>query len=69
MTVVTVSLSEEQARALHERAQRLRIPPEALLQALVDDWLSRPDEEFLRAMEHVLRKNEELYRRLAAGAG
>ena len=68
MTVVTIPLTEEQFAKLQEKAHRLRVPPETLLAATVEDLLSRPDEEFLQAMEYVLQKNGELYRRLAAGA-
>jgi len=68
MIVVTVSLSEEQLKKLHEKAQRLRVTPEALLVATLEDLLARPDEDFRRAMEYVVRKNADLYRRLAVGA-
>ncbi len=68
MAVVTIPLTEEQLAKLREKARRLQVPPETLLAASVEDLLSRPDEEFLRAMGYVLRKNSELYRRLAAGA-
>ncbi len=68
MAVVTIPLTEEQLAKLREKARRLQVPPETLLAASVEDLLSRPDEEFLRAMGYVLQKNSELYRRLAAGA-
>ena len=67
MTVVTIPLTEEQFAKLREKAQRLQVPPEVLLVATVEDLISRPDEEFRQAMGYVLRKNSELYRRLAAG--
>ncbi len=68
MAVVTIPLTEEQLAKLREKARRLQVPPETLLAASVEDLLSRPDEEFLRAMGYVLQKNSELYRRLAAGS-
>ena len=68
MTVVNIPLTEEQLAKLREKARRLQVPPEALLVATLEDLLSRPNEEFQRAMEYVLEKNAELYRRLAAGA-
>jgi len=68
MSVVTIPLSEEQLRKLQEKARRLRVPPEVLLMATVEDLLARPEEDFRRAMEYVVRKNAELYRRLAIGA-
>jgi hypothetical protein len=40
------------------------VRPEDLARAGVADLLRRPDEDFQRAAEHVLRKNERLYERL-----
>jgi len=68
MSVVTIPLSEEQLRKLHEKARRLRVTPEVLLMATLEDLLARPEEDFRRAVEYVVRKNAELYRRLATGA-
>ncbi len=68
MSVVTISVSEEQLKRLREEARRLRVTPEALLLATLEDLLAQPEEDFRQAMEYVVRKNAELYRRLAAGA-
>jgi hypothetical protein len=65
MTSVTIPLTEQQLSHLREKAQRLRTTPEALLAATVEDLLNRPDEEFQQAVAYVLRKNADLYRRLA----
>ena len=62
---ITVELSEEQAERLRGIAERLGVRPEELARAGVTDLLRQPEEDFLMAAEHVLRKNEELYRRLA----
>lgn len=65
MTTVAVSLSDERLQKLRELAREASLPPEELLRAAVEEWLSRPKEDFTRAAEYVLRKNAELYRRLA----
>lgn len=62
---LSVELSEEQAQRLRNAAERLGVRPEDLARAGVADLLRQPEEDFQRAAEHVLRKNEELYRRLA----
>ena len=62
---ISVDLSEDQAERLRKAAERLGVRPEDLARAGVTDLLRQPDEDFERAAEHVLRKNEELYRRLA----
>ncbi len=68
MNVVTISLTETQWKKLQEKAQRLRVAPEVLLRATLEDLLTRPEEDFRRTVEYVVQKNTELYRRLAAGA-
>lgn len=65
MTTFTIALSDDRARRLEELARKAGVAPEDLLRAGVEEWLSRPREDFARAAEHVLTKNAELYRRLA----
>jgi hypothetical protein len=62
---LTIDLSSAQAERLCQEAERLGLAPEELARAAVADLLATPDDEFKRAAERVLRKNEELYRRLA----
>jgi len=68
MGVVTIPLSEEHLEKLKEKARSLQVTPEELLLASLEDLLSHSDEVFRQAMKHVLQKNKELYRRLAAGS-
>lgn len=65
MATITISLPEDRATRLRDFADRLRVTPEELVRVSVDDLLSRPDDAFEQAVERVLRKNAELYRRLA----
>lgn len=62
---ISIELSEEQAERLRSAAERLGVRPEDLARASVADLLRQPEEDFQKAAEHVLRKNEELYRCLA----
>ena len=55
---LTINLSPTQA-------ERLGLAPEELARAAIADLLATPTEEFKRPADRVLRKNEELYRRLA----
>jgi len=50
---------------LRDEAARLGVEPEELARATLADLLQKEDEDFQKAAAHVLRKNEELYRRLA----
>ena len=62
---LTIELAPAQAERLRQEAARLGLAPEDLARAAITDLLATPDEEFTRAADRVLRKNEELYRRLA----
>ncbi len=62
---ILVELSEEDAERLRSVAERLGVRPEELARAGLVDLLRQPEEDFQRAAEHVLRKNQDLYRRLA----
>ena len=62
---LAVELSETESARLRETAARLGVDPTDLARAAISDLLSTPDEEFRAAADHVLRKHEELYRRLA----
>jgi len=65
MTAITIPLSEDRLRRLYELAARAGVSPEDLARAGLEEWLAGPREDFQKAAKYVLRKNAELYRRLA----
>jgi hypothetical protein len=62
---LTVDLSPAQVERLRHEAERLGVAPEDLARAVIAELLAAPADDFQAAAERVLRKNEELYRRLA----
>ena len=62
---VVFELPAAQAEKLRREAERLGISPSDLARAALTDLLADRDEDFQAAAERVLRKNAELYRRLA----
>jgi hypothetical protein len=62
---VTFDLPPAQGEKLQQAAERLGLTPGDLARAALADLLAATDEDFRIAAERVLRKNEELYRRLA----
>lgn len=64
MSSLTFQLPEEKADRLATAAKELGVPIEDLLRRITDDFLNR-NESFEAAAKYVLRKNAELYRRLA----
>ena len=65
MHTITITLSDDRLAKLQEIAARLHIAPEELARAGVEDLLTHPAEACQRAIDYVLKKNAELYRRLA----
>ncbi len=65
MNSITIELNEEQLVKLQSIAERIGVSVETLARSSLEELLGRPDDEFERAADYVLNKNEELYRRLA----
>lgn len=65
MPDITISLSDEHFQCLREIAARFGVASEEFVRVSVEGLLARPEEEFRQALEYVLRKNADLYRRLA----
>ena len=60
----TIGLTPDQMRKLEEYATQLGISPEELARAGIVALLDRPDAAFQQALDYVLEKNADLYRRL-----
>ena len=64
MSSLTFQLSEEKADRLADEAEKSGVAIEELLQRITEEFLDRKN-AFENAARYVLKKNEELYRRLA----
>jgi len=65
MSAITIDLSEDRLAKLREIAKRYNVAPEDLARVSIEELLTRPEEAFQRAADHILDKNAELYRRLS----
>lgn len=65
MNTLTIPISEERLQKLKAVAERHQMEPEELIQISIDELINHPEEAVVAAMEYVLNKNAELYRRLA----
>ena len=65
MSTITITLPDEQLVELERMAADFKVLPEELARIGIEQLLTRPDADFQRALEQVLAKNAELYRRLA----
>ena len=64
MSSINVPISDEHLEELWQRAAELKVSPEELVRASVEELLARPDDAFERVAAYVLKKNQELYHRL-----
>lgn len=62
---LNLELDEQQARRLHEVASRLNVSVSDLARAAINELIAQPDNDFEQAAQRVLKKNTELYKRLA----
>ena len=62
---LNLELDAQQTQRLQEVARRLNVSVDELAKAAINDLLAKPEREFGRAATRVLKKNAELYRRLA----
>ena len=65
MNTVMINLPEDRYLQLKEMAVQFKMTPEELAAVSLDNFLKQPEDKFLEAMNYVLKKNEELYKRLA----
>lgn len=65
MASITIDIPDHQLQKLQDLAKVHGVSPEALLRANLEDWLSSLKPEFSDAASYVLKKNAELYNRLA----
>ncbi len=62
---LVIELPASQFEKLREIAAQTGVLPEYLVKAAISDLISVEDEDFRSAADYVIRKNEELYRRLS----
>jgi hypothetical protein len=65
MVTITVTLTDDRLQKLKELAAQFRIAPEELVRVSVEELIARPQVDFQKALDYVLEKNKELYKRLA----
>lgn len=65
MTTFTITLPDERVKKLQELAERFRVSPEELVRVSLEGLLIRPLDDFQSALERILKKNSDLYQRLA----
>lgn len=65
MTTFSIELPDDQVQRLRELALAAGVTPEQFLGSGIREWLDGPRKDFAEAAAYVLRKNADLYRRLA----
>ena len=62
---LNLELDELQTERLQQIADRLNVSLNDLAKAAINDLLAKPECDFENAAKHILKKNTDLYRRLA----
>lgn len=65
MKTITIKIPDERLLKLQETANNLGVSIEELVLMGVEEVLNKPNASFKGAMDYVLNKNTELYKRLA----
>jgi len=65
MHTITITIPDNRLMKLQETATRLGISLEEVIFLGVEQVLNHPEKSFQGAMDYVLKKNAELYQRLA----
>ena len=65
MKQITIQIDDEKASILREKEKRYGLRPEQFITASIEDLIGQPDPDFDQAAKRVLKKNKELYNRLA----
>lgn len=65
MSSITIELPDTKLERLNEVARRFGVSVEELARSSIEELLAQPDDKFQRVAEYILKKNEDLYRRLA----
>ena len=65
MSTLTITLPEERMKELQHLASRLGSSPEKLVEASIAELVQQAEPSIHRAITYVLKKNQELYKRLA----
>lgn len=65
MTSITLRIADDKAEKLRNKARELGIVLEKFLSASIEELASLPEPDFDKAVNKVMEKNEELYKRLA----
>ena len=65
MNSITITISSDRFAWLQETSTRLGVTVEDLVLMGIEELQKKQEQEFKNAVEYVLNKNAELYRRLA----
>ncbi|KAB8330480.1 DNA-binding protein [Scytonema tolypothrichoides VB-61278] len=65
MNTITIQVPDECLVKLQQTASRLGVSIEELVLMGIEQLLNQPEASFQDAMDYVLKKNAELYKRLA----
>jgi len=65
MAAITIEISDARLEKLQQLAHQSGVSLEVLITGNVENWLGETEDGFAQSARYILKKNAELYRRLA----
>ena len=65
MKTISIDLDDRKADLLKKKAALFGLSVQDFVNAAFDDLLAKPDDDFSDAMEYILKKNKDLYKKLS----
>jgi len=65
MATININIDENKIKLLQLKAEEFGLSLNDLINATFNDLISKPDEEFTNAVNHIINKNKKLYEKLA----
>lgn len=65
MKTITISMDDHKLNLLENTAKKFGLSVNDLVEATFEDLISKPDDDFQNAMNFILKKNHDLYKKLS----
>ena len=65
MVTINIDIDDNKARLLEKKAEEFGLSLNDLISATFNDLISKPDDNFTKAVDYIINKNKKLYKKLA----
>ena len=65
MATINLNIDDNKIKLLQQKAEEFGLTLNDLINATFDDLISKPDDDFTNAVNHIINKNKKLYEKLS----